>query len=110
MNRFIRSAAFACAAVIAASLPAAAADLKVLAAGTHVDAFKAIVPEFERMSGHKVTLQYQPSPVIMKNIEAGEPFDVAVAIKEPMDETAKKGFFSAGERPMVGAVGLGAAV
>jgi molybdate transport system substrate-binding protein len=110
MNRFIRSAALACAAVFAAASSATAADILVLAAGTHVDAFKEIVPQFERASGHKVTLRYEPSPVMMKNIESGEPFDVVVAIKEPMEETAKKGFFAAGERPMVGAVGLGAAV
>jgi molybdate transport system substrate-binding protein len=110
MNRFIRSAAFACAAVFAAASSASSADIMIFAAGTHVDAFKQIVPQFERASGHKVTVRYEPSPVIMKNIEAGEPFDVAVAIKEPMDETAKKGFFAPGERPMVGAVGLGAAV
>lgn len=110
MKSIISSAAFACAAVFAAASPASSAEIMVFAAGTHVEAFKEIVPQFERASGHKLTVRYEPSPVIMKNIEAGEPFDVTVAIKEPMDETAKKGFFAPGERPMVGAVGLGAAV
>lgn len=110
MNCFLRSAAFAFAAVFTMASPASSADIIVFAAGTHVEAFKQIVPQFERATGHKLTVRYEPSPVIMKNIEAAEPFDVVIAIKEPMDETAKKGFFAPGERPMVGAIGLGAAV
>jgi molybdate transport system substrate-binding protein len=110
MNCVIQAVAFVCTAVLTAASPALSADVIVLAAGTHVEALKQIVPQFERASGHKLTVRYEPSPVIMKNIEAAEPFDVAIAIKEPMEETAKKGFFSPGERPMVGAVGLGAAV
>ncbi len=109
MQRRLAVTLFACAAIFAAS-PAAAADIMVFGAGTHVEAFKTIVPQFESATGHKVTVRYEPSPVMMKNIEAGEPFDVVVGIKGPMDETAKKGFFAPGERPLAGAVGLGAAV
>ena len=110
MQRHLTATLFACAALFTLAAPLHAAEIKVLAAGTHTEAFKTIVPDFERATGHKVTLQYLPSPVIMKNIEAGDPFDAVVAIKGPMDETAQKGFFTAAERPMVGAVGLGAAV
>jgi molybdate transport system substrate-binding protein len=87
-----------------------AAELKVLATGAHIDSFKEIVPQFERASGHKVTVTYNASPVTMKNIEAGESFDVVVAINGPINEVAKKGFFAAGDRPVVSSVGLGAAV
>ena len=87
-----------------------AADLKVLATGAHIDSFKEIVPQFERESGHKLTVKYDATPVAIKNIEAGEAFDVAVTINGPMNEAAKKGFFAEGERPVVSIVGLGAAV
>ncbi len=107
---FVRSAALACAAVFAVASSAKAAELTVFATGAQIASFKEIVPQFEKASGHKLTVKYEPTPVTMKNIEAGEPFDVAVAIKGPMDETAKKGFFASGERPNVGTVSLGAAV
>ena len=112
MNRwFIRSAALVCsAAVLAAAYPVNAAELKVLATGAHIESFKEIVPQFERASGHKLTVKYEATPVTMKNIEAGEEFDVALTINGPMNETAKKGFFAASDRPVISIVGLGAAV
>ena len=110
MNRwFIQSATLACAAVFGA-YSATAAELTVFATGAHIESFKSIVPDFERTSGHKLTVKFEASPVTMKNIEAGEPFDVAVTIKGPMTETAAKGFFAAGDRPGAGSVGLGVAV
>ena len=97
-------------AVLATAHSANAAELKVLATGAHIDSFKEIVPQFERASGHKLTVKYDATPAQIKNIEAGETFDVAVIISDPMNEAAKKGFFAEGERPVVSVVGLGAAV
>jgi molybdate transport system substrate-binding protein len=87
-----------------------AAEITVFATAAHIESFKTIVPEFEKASGHKVTAKFNASPVTMKNIEAGEAFDAVVAISGPMNETAKNGFFAEGDRPVVSAVGLGAAV
>ena len=110
-RRFIRSAALVCsAAILAAAYSVDAAELKVLATGAHIDSFKEIVPQFERASGHKLIVKYDATPVVIKNIEAGEAFDVAVIINGPMNEAAKKGFFVEGERPVVSIVGLGVAV
>lgn len=102
--------ALASAAIFAALYSANAAELTVFATGAHIESFKTIVPEFEKASGHKVTMKFEATPVTMKNIEAGEAFDAVVAIKGPMDETAKKGFFADGNRPVVSVVGLGAAI
>ena len=110
-DRFIRLAAVVFSvAVLATAHSANAAELKVLATGAHIDSFKEIVPQFERESGHKVTVKYEATPVTIKNIEAGEAFDLAVIISGPLNEAAKKGFFAEGERPVVSTVGLGAAV
>jgi molybdate transport system substrate-binding protein len=109
-RRFMKStAAFFCAAMVTA-YSAKAAELTVLATAAHVDSFKELVPAFEKASGHKLTVNFRTSPVTMKAIEGGEPFDVVVAIKGPVDETAAKGFFTEGARPIVSVVGLGAAV
>ncbi len=111
MNRwFIRSAALACAAFFAAANCAKAAELAILATAAHIESFKAIVPDFEKASGHKLSVKFASSPVTMKSIEEGEAFDAVVAIQGPMNETAKKGFIAEGDRPVVSIVGLGAAV
>ena len=96
--------------LLAPGVGSQAAEVKVLAVGAFTGAFKEIVPQFERASGHKLTVSYAATPVMIKQIEAGESFDVAVLISGPMNEAAKQGFFGAGERPVVSKVGLGAAV
>jgi molybdate transport system substrate-binding protein len=98
------------AAMLASTYSASAAELTVFATAAHVDSFKQLVPAFEKASGHKLTVNFRTSPVTMKGVEAGEPFDVVVAIKGPVDGTAAKGFFADGDRPVVSVVGLGAAV
>ena len=96
--------------LLAPSAGSQAAEVKVLAVGAFTGAFKEIVPQFERASGHKLTVKYAATPVMVKQIEAGEAFDVAILVSGPMNEAAKQGFFAPGERPAVSSVGLGAAV
>lgn len=87
-----------------------AAEVQVVAIGALSGAFKEIVSQFEGTSGHKVTVKYAASPVVIKQVESGEPFDVAIAVAGPMNDAAKQGFFAAGERPVVSSVALGVAV
>ena len=96
--------------LLAPAVGAQAAEIKVLAVGAFTGAFKDIVPQFESASGHKLTVSYAATPVFVKQIEAGEAFDVAILVSGPMTEAAKQGFFAEGERPAVSQVGLGAAV
>jgi molybdate transport system substrate-binding protein len=111
IHSFMRWAFIVCSAVpLATSHSVLAVELKVLATGAHIDSFKEILPQFERESGHRLTVKYDATPVAIKNIEAGEAFDVAIFISGPMNEAAKKGYFAEGERPVVSTVGLGAAV
>ena len=110
MPNLLRTAAAALCVSLFTSAGAPAAELKVLAVGVFPDAFKELIPQFERTSGHKVTVQYAATPVLIKQIEAGEAFDVAITTAGPMNEAAKQGHFAAGFRPQVSSVGLGAAV
>lgn len=111
MRNVLRAAAALTAPLflLASGVGVQAAEVKVLAVGAFAEAFKEIVPPFEKASGHKLTVQYAASPVFVKQIEAGEPFDVAILVSGPMDQVAKQGFVT-GERPVVSTVGLGAAV
>lgn len=96
--------------MLASASSASAAELTVFATAAHVDLFKEIVPAFEKASGYKLTVNFRTSPVTMKGVEAGETFDVVVAIRGPVDGTATKGFFTDANRPVVSVVGLGVAV
>ncbi len=110
MMRHGLSVALAAVLLLAPVAVSYAAEVNVLATAALSGAFREIVPQFERASGHKLSVRYAASPVVIKQIEAGEPFDVAIAVAGPMNEAAKQGFLAAGERPVISSVGLGAAV
>ena len=35
-------------------------------------------PQFERSTGHKLTIKWVPGPAVQREVDNGEPFDVAV--------------------------------
>ena len=57
---------------------AAAADLKLLTAGAYKPVALELVPEFEKRTGHKVTVENATAGVLQKRIAGGEYFDVVV--------------------------------
>jgi molybdate transport system substrate-binding protein len=57
---------------------AVAADLKLLTAGAFKPAALELVPEFEKRTGHKVTIENDTAGNIGKRVGAGEYFDVVV--------------------------------
>jgi molybdate transport system substrate-binding protein len=93
-----------------ASGSAAAAELKVLTAGAFKQVVVALVPEFEKQSGHKVTVQNDTVGALTKQIEGGEAFDVAVLTPGAVNDLAGKGKFAAGSRVNLGRVGVGVVV
>ncbi len=57
---------------------AAAADLKLLTAGAYKPVALELVPEFEKRTGHKVTIENDTAGNLGKRVGAGEYFDVVV--------------------------------
>ncbi|MDP1753428.1 MAG: substrate-binding domain-containing protein, partial [Reyranella sp.] len=57
---------------------ATAADLKLLTAGAYKPAALELVPEFEKRTGHKVTIENDTAGNLGKRVGAGEYFDVVV--------------------------------
>ena len=57
---------------------AAAADLKLLTAGAYKPVALELIPEFERRTGHKVTVENATAGALQKRIADGEYFDVVV--------------------------------
>ena len=63
---------------------ASAADLKLLTAGAYKSAALEIVADFEKKTGHKVTINSGTTGVLQRRVAAGEYFDVVVIPPIPM--------------------------
>ena len=98
--------------LMAAGAPrgAAAAEIKVLSAGAFKQVVLALVPDFERTSGHKVTVENDTVGALTKRIEAGEAFDLAVLTPKAVDDLAKQGRLVPGSRANLARVGVGVVV
>jgi molybdate transport system substrate-binding protein len=96
-------------AVFAGGHVARAAEIKVLTAGAMRSVVDALLPEFEKQTGHKVTLDNGTAGGLAKRIEGGEVFDLAIITPAVIDDLAKKGRI-AGARIDLAKVGMGVAV
>ena len=75
---------------------ASAAEVRVMISGGLTAAYKVLVPEFERATGHKVLTAYGPSMGTTTNaipvrLERGEPADVLIMVGYALDNLAKEG-------------------
>lgn len=95
---------------LAAASAAPAAEIKVLTGGAFKQVVLALVPGFERDSGHKVTVDNDTAGALKKRIEGGESFDVAVITPGVVDALAKEGKVVAGSRVDLARVGIGVVV
>jgi molybdate transport system substrate-binding protein len=92
----LRALALGFIAATALSGPASAAEVRVMISGGLTAAYKALVPEFERTTGHKVLTAYGPSMGTTTNaipvrLERGEPADVLIMVGYALDDLASKG-------------------
>ncbi len=99
-------------ALMAAGVPrgAPAAEIKVLTAGAFKQVLLALLPEFEKQTGHKVTVENDTVGALSKRIEGGEAFDVAVLTPRAVDELIGKRRFVEGSRTNLARVGVGVMV
>ena len=75
---------------------ASAAEVHVMISGGLTAAYDALVPEFERATGHKVLTAYGPSMgttvnAIPVRLERGEPVDVLIMVGYALGDLAKRG-------------------
>jgi molybdate transport system substrate-binding protein len=100
------------AVLVAAGAPrdGAAAEIKVLTAGAFKQVVLALVPDFEKQTGHKVTVENETVGALTKRIEGGEGFDLAVLTPGAVNDLTGKGKFAAGSRTNLARVGVGVVV
>ena len=88
----------------------AAAEIKVLTAGAFKQVLLALVPDFEKQTGHKVTVENDTVGALTKRIEGGEAFDLAVLTLAAVNALSDKAKFVAGSRTNLARVGVGVVV
>jgi molybdate transport system substrate-binding protein len=76
---------------LAHAAAASAAEIKVLSAFGMKSALEELGPQFEAASGHKVEVKYGQGAAMIRQINAGEAFDVVVSGKATIDELNKQG-------------------
>jgi molybdate transport system substrate-binding protein len=89
---------------------ASAADLQVIAGGGIAGPLKELAPEFEKASGHTLTIRFAATPELIKMATSGDPIDVAVVPREVFLDAAAKARFVLEVSVDVARVGFGVAV
>ena len=108
IRQTVALAALSCAAFFGVSQPMAA-EIKVIGSPGVRGAVLALVPQFERETGHKVLTEFVVIAVIKRKVEAGEAFDIAIPSPEVIDEFIKAGKIAGDTRTAFGRTGLGVA-
>ena len=92
-----------------------AAELKVMTSGGFTEAYRHLVPEFERKTGHKVVTAYGASmgntpDSIPNRLQRGEPADVVILASSALDELVRQGKVVPGTRVDLARSTIGMAV
>jgi molybdate transport system substrate-binding protein len=82
-------------AVIAANVATAETMSVVTTAGPLPEIMRVLVPPFEHLSGHEVSVKSEGAPAILKQIKDGANIDLVVAGSEVIDELLKAGRIAA---------------
>jgi molybdate transport system substrate-binding protein len=115
MRFFARASVPGVAAVLLLTGTASAAEIRVMISGGLTAAYNAVVPEFERASGHKVVTAYGPSMgttvnAIPVRLERGEPVDVLIMVSYALGDLVKQGKVVADSRVDLVKSAIGVAV
>jgi molybdate transport system substrate-binding protein len=98
------------AVLCAAAVPARADEITVLSGNGARNAVAELCAQFERATGHKVTIHFAVNPEVQRRIEAGEAFDVAVLNPPVLDHLIAQKRIAAGTRTVLGRAGIAVAI
>ncbi|AMN41367.1 molybdate ABC transporter substrate-binding protein [Rhodoplanes sp. Z2-YC6860] len=93
-----------------ASNTARAAEIKLLCAVALHPAMDALIPDFEKSSGHKVMAAYGNAGAIADRFQKGETADLLINAAPLMDQVRAQGKVVAGDRIIIAKVGVSAFV
>ena len=112
MNTLLPAASrgIAVAILLLLSLAAAPAELKVMSAVGVQEVMEDLGPMFEQVSGHKLTIVFDPLGRVLKRIDDGETADVIVLPAQGIDRLVKEGKVASGEVRTIARSQVGVAV
>ena len=102
--------AFLAALALSSTSVSHAAEVKVLTAGAMQDVVTAVARDFERQTGHRVTIAYDTVGALSNRIQAGETFDVAVLTPAALEDLTAKARTVRDGRTNLAQVGMGVMV
>ena len=85
-------------------------DVTVLATTAMKTSFDELAPQFERASGHRLTLTFGPSLQLEKRLGEGEGADVAIVSGAGIDDLVARGKLTSGSAVAIAGSALGVAV
>lgn len=103
MTSLVVAAAF----VLVSTASAHASEIRVLASNGVKAAVEAMQPQFERTSGHKLSIEFTTAASLKQRIEKGEEFDVAILTDEVVNDLVKSGHLIGYRRAALARVGIG---
>jgi len=98
------------ASALAGPIDAQAAEIKLISTIGVRSAVEELAPQFESKTGHKLAITFGIANVLKRQIEAGEPFDLAIMTAAVTDDLIKQGRLVAATRTDVARGGIGIAV
>ena len=87
-----------------------ASELKLIAGGSLAGLFNELGPQFEKASGHKLSIHFDSTPNIIARVNSGAAFDVAVVPVDVFKDAAAKRRFAPGPTIDIARVGYGVIV
>jgi molybdate transport system substrate-binding protein len=110
MNRIVSTAALALVVTISQPVIATAEEIKVWTSRAIATVLAEIGGEFERSTGHTLTVSSDLPDAFLRRTNAGEPFDILISGSSPVDEWIKGGKLVAQTRTVIARSGIGVAV
>ena len=87
-----------------------AAEIKVLSTQATEEAYRELVPQFEKVTGHKVTTVFTGTLGAQKRLADGENYDMIIMSAPSIDAQIKSGKVVAGSRVDIAKSGVGVGV
>jgi len=87
-----------------------AAEIRVGSTQATEEAYKELIPQFEKASGHKVTTVFTGTLDLQKRVAGGEKYDLLIMAGPAIDDYIKAGTVVAGSRVDLAKSGVAAAV
>jgi molybdate transport system substrate-binding protein len=85
-------------------------EIKVLSSIATREAYLELVPQFERVSGHKVSTTWAGTTAIMQRMAGGERYDLVMVSSNELEELTRQGKIVSGSRADLAKSGIGIAV